>query len=457
MALITDPDFLNQGIEIIYTPGTPDIEVLAAGNLSSDGVTLQALYSFTKEEWKSDANLIKFDFPFTPITDESFELIEGWDFKNDSSRYLIRSGGWNVRNTSGNITQTWAGIISLGSLTSGTQVYFENGNGATDFQLTDAVNQAVQVLSDPNGDGNYTDGFDRTTQFDIFAREQGKTFGKSDLIAIGVSAMENIVYRFPLTNATDLKVTTADIGIDANSDGTPDVAPYSGMSITYYGTPQVRNIGGTNYNFSVIIDGNNATLEQIYEFVQFELRQNTDIDAGAGSVIGKTADPLLQFVGDNLKTLQQSDGNGVYIDNFLAVDTNRLTLTDDTGTERTFPFVAALSLQFNANLVNDGAAIYRVFFTNANGNEYGTSNAILVDDNSGADMAGDITGSSIALDFDYDGNVQGGRTAGTDADITVVAIGLTTGQYVRATGTITRSTSNVVSLVAPLERNYENL
>ena len=64
--------------------------------------------------------------------------------------------------------------------------------------------------------------------------------------------------------------------------------------------------------------------------------------------------------------------------------------------------------------------------------------------------------SSIAFDFDYDGNTQGGRTAGTDAPITVVAIGLQTGQYVRATGTITRSTTNSVSLVAPVERNYEN-
>ena len=60
------------------------------------------------------------------------------------------------------------------------------------------------------------------------------------------------------------------------------------------------------------------------------------------------------------------------------------------------------------------------------------------------------------MTFDYDGNVQGGRTAGTDAAITAVAIGLSTGQYVSATGTIARSTANSISLVAALERNYEN-
>ena len=63
---------------------------------------------------------------------------------------------------------------------------------------------------------------------------------------------------------------------------------------------------------------------------------------------------------------------------------------------------------------------------------------------------------SVTKSFNYDGNVQGGRTAGTDAAITVIGIGLATGQYVRATGTIARSVSNSVSLVAPLERNYAN-
>ena len=62
---------------------------------------------------------------------------------------------------------------------------------------------------------------------------------------------------------------------------------------------------------------------------------------------------------------------------------------------------------------------------------------------------------SISLTFDYDGNTQGGRTPGTDAAITVVAIGTDTAQHVLATGVIGRSTSNVISLVSPLERNYE--
>ena len=512
MALITDPDFLNQGTEVTFNTTGLTIALAEAGNLSSDGVTLKALYSFEKEEWKDDANLIKFPFPKTPITDESFELKDGWDFLNDASRFLIRTGGWSVLNISGNVTQQWASVIGLGSIESDDQLYYDNGVGATDFELTGQVNQAIQILSDPNGDGSYGDGFDRRSSFSIFVREQGQLFGSSNISTIGETTLASQAYRFPISTATDLNITTADIGIDANSDGTPDVAPYDAMTITYiphqnegswtvstvYDANDVvqsstdnrwyittaggtsagndsdlaggsdtgvtwvaftgeRLIGTSYFAFGVIIDGNSATAEQIYEFAQHQLRQNIDIDDGTGTQIGNIADELLRFVGSVLKTVRQSNNNGVFIDNFQAADTNRLFFVDDTGTERQFPFVAVLTLQFNANLQNDTNGYYRVFFTDANGNQYGSTNAILVDDNGGSDMSGNISAAtSVQLDFDYDNNTQGGRSAGTDADITVVAGGLDTAQNVVATGTIARSTANVVSLVAPLERNYAN-
>jgi len=73
-------------------------------------------------------------------------------------------------------------------------------------------------------------------------------------------------------------------------------------------------------------------------------------------------------------------------------------------------------------------------------------------------MSGSVGGnSSLTFTYDYDANVQrGSASAGDDAPITVIGIGLSTGQYVSATGTIARSTSNVVSLVSALERNYIN-
>ena len=117
-----------------------------------------------------------------------------------------------------------------------------------------------------------------------------------------------------------------------------------------------------------------------------------------------------------------------------------------------------MRINFGQNLIDDTAAIYKVFFTTSDDGNFGQSTAELVETNtSGTFMEGTVNGaSSVNLSFNYDGNVQrGGGTGGTDANITAVAIGLTKGQYVKTTGTIARSKTNSVSLVAALERNYQ--
>jgi hypothetical protein len=442
MALVFDPDDLVDGTNIIINTTSKTVRLLVAGALSNDGVTLKAVYSKLKELWKTSSTYVKFAFPMVPITDEQFELVSGWDFLDDTSRYLIRSGGWAVKDGSGVSLEEWAGIISLGSIGSSDQPYFQqvNGGSSTNFQLAGPVNQAIKIYGDASH-GN----FDYRGYTKIFVREYQKSYGSASLTDIGVTDMTYQAYRFPLANAADLKVT--------NIDST--VSGY-GVTITWYASAQSRTIGGVSRNFHVIIDGNAKTAEEIYEAVQRLLRQNADIDSGAGTKNGKVTNELLQFVGDTLKTKLDSTG-GVYIDDFQTADINRLVMVDDTGTERTFPYTAVLTLQFGQNLISDADAVYRVFFTTNPAGNYGTTNAVLVNNDAGSPMSGTVSGaSSVSLSFAYDTNVQGGRTAGTDAAITVVAIGLSTGQYVKATGTITRSASNSVSLVASLERNYEN-
>ena len=104
-----------------------------------------------------------------------------------------------------------------------------------------------------------------------------------------------------------------------------------------------------------------------------------------------------------------------------------------------------------------------MFFTNDTagdnlGRDYGTPNAIVVRDDDNNEISGSINGaSSIEFTFDYDNNVQrGAASAGTDAPVSVVAIGLNTAQFVLVEGTITNNKENNFSLVAALERNYSN-
>lgn len=549
MALITDPDQLEDSAaddgsqEVYINTATKTIKLVTVGNLSTDGVTLKCLYSFLKEEWRTDPNtknLAAFPFPMTPITDEQFELVDGWDFVADASRYLIRTGGWAVRNVAGNVTQMWAGVVGLGDIEAGDQLYFQQSasGAATNFQLTGQVNQAVQILRDDDGDGVFAEGsdFDRRSYLKIFVREQAQVYDDSDNTSIGRPALTFQSYGFPISTAVDLNIAESDVNIAAN-------APYTSIVIRYFDQAFTRDVdSGTGRSFGIVVDvgthsgvdgsapggasvlttaeggmtidayaggtlrmhegtdenttfpivsntattitvtgtlavGSNmsfttqratpvvATLQEIYEKIQYQLRQNSDIDATDQSVTGKTADLLAEFVGSTLKlgtfapTNPNGGGSGVIIEGFRISDTNDLVFTDNGAVERSFPFVASLTVSFGANLIADASAKYWVYFTTlpGAGNDFGESGAVIVDDNDGVDMAGDVSAaSSVTLSFNYDGNSQGGRTPGTDATITVVALGLATGQYVRATGTIGRSTSNSVSLTASLERNYSN-
>lgn len=549
MALITDPDQLEDSAaddgsqEVYINTSTKTIKLVTVGNLSTDGVTLKCLYSFLKEEWRTDPNtknLAAFPFPMTPITDEQFELVDGWDFVADASRYLIRTGGWAVRNVAGNVTQMWAGVVGLGDIEAGDQLYFQQSasGAATNFQLTGQVNQAVQILRDDDGDGVFAEGsdFDRRSYLKIFVREQAQVYDDSDNASIGRPALTFQSYGFPISTAVDLNIAESDVNIAANAPYTSIVIRYfdqaftrdvdsgtgrsfgivvdvgthsgvdgsapggasvlttaeGGMTVNAYAGGTLRMHEGTNENTTFPIVSNTATtitvtgtlavgsnmsftaqratpvvatLQEIYEKIQYQLRQNSDIDATDQSVTGKTADLLAEFVGSTLKlgtfapTNPNGGGSGVIIEGFRISDTNDLVFTDNGAAERSYPFVASLTINFGANLVADASAKYWVYFTSlpGGGNDFGESGAVIVDDNDGVDMAGDVSAaSSVTLSFNYDGNSQGGRTPGTDAAITVVALGLATGQYVRATGTIARSTSNSVSLTASLERNYSN-
>lgn len=379
--------------------------------------------------------------------------------------------------------------------------------------LLGRVNQAIQIYKDSDGDGLTTDAgdYDYRNFLRLFVREWGDSYATSSLPDIGVSTLTYQAYRFPLTTSADPKISQdlqSNAGLAPYDDinvtwhagfgfqpasarayvvnevgqdvagrwfrcsvaGTLDaagVANYTaeggtGTFVAFSGERQITGVG--YFPFSVIVDADigdnsvNPTAEVIYESIAYQLDLATDIDAGSGTRNGAVTSALLRFVGDALIT-----STGVWIDDYNTNDINRITFTDANGSSRNFPYTASLTLNFGANLVSDPDAIYKVFFTNDDapgvnaGNDYGTSGAIVVNDASSVAMTGAVTGPVITHTFAYDANVQrGAGSAASNAPITVVAIGLNTGQFVSTTGTIERSTANAASLTAALERNYVN-
>jgi hypothetical protein len=448
MPIITDPDLLVDSTDIVVNTTARTIRILTTGAVDNEGatggVTGQALYSWLKEEWKSNADYIKFPFPMEAITPEQFEFINDWVPFDDATRKLIRTAGWTERTAAGAVERRYMGVVSLGSLGATDQPYYRFGTAtATNFTYQGPVNEAVQIFGDAsNGNFDFTDG----DNFDLYCREQGKTYAYSNNTQIGAPTLTYIVYRFPLSNGTDLKITANDATISTT-------APYTSIDIEYFTTDQLFDVNGDAVDepYRIIIDGaTTATTQQIYEKVQYLLRQDADIDVGAGVVNGKVATGLLSFVGDTL-----NGANGVYISNLNDNFLNSVDFYDFNGVLRRYPFVSAGTITFGAN-AGSGDFIYRLFFTTNPTGNYGTATAVLVNDKDGIPISGTYSGSPVNFSFAYDSNTQGGRTAETNAAVTLVGLGLSGGQFASVDFTITRSQGIAVLLAPAVERNYRN-
>jgi len=224
--------------------------------------------------------------------------------------------------------------------------------------------------------GSTTIAVDNSNAFRLGMRERdagdtyGSTFAQADLNTINKSTLGNFVFQFPLGTGSDLKITTTDAGMAG--------APYSGMTLTMYATGQARGgsgvlVGGP-YNFGFIMEGNNGTAEECFEWLQWQLRKLTDIDADADTAIGRAIGLLARFVGDTLEVgsadggLTQTvspdgGGAGLYIDNLNSSSANDVVFYDSNGTGQLKPIATSVTLDANATLNSDAVSDGILFFT----------------------------------------------------------------------------------------------
>ena len=544
MAKITSRASLNIGTELTVNTATKKITLNIAGNLvAKDGCSFQALYAKCVDLWTTAA-YNDFPFPFYALDVLSGQYLvgtdgatyNGWTFGDDPTRGYLRDGGWSEFNAAGVLARQYAGIVSLGSVSAGSQLYYQTtATGApVNFLYADAVNQGVQVYGDIAADA-LTTTFDTRTFFKGFVREYAKKYKDSVLADTGKTSTGANLVNVLLANETDLDVTSNDAGItaapyseinvkyfasafnkDIDTSGTPrafgivvDVGTHSGVDgagangalamttaaagvtmANYYGGKltihngpakgiyTISGSGGTATSIPIttgllgIASGASftlqrasavsATLQQIYTKIQYQLRQSANINglASAGSVTGKTGSLLLNFVGSALKagfyapTNPNGGGTGVTVMGYSAADVNSFTSYDNTAAARDYPYSSAGSLNSNSNLTSGGTGYYRMYFTTNPAGNYGSATAVTVNDASGSPIAGVISGATINFTFDYTGNVQGGRTGGTDAAVTIVAGNASKAKPVVATGLLTASKAISISLVAETDRAY---
>lgn len=154
-------------------------------------------------------------------------------------------------------------------------------------------------------------------------------------------------------------------GTDENTQYT--IASNTATTITISGgtfTATETNISATATLSSPLV----VTRNEIYERIQYQLRQAADVDDTDQVITGNTTDALLSFVGADLKiglgipNNPNGGGSGVIIEGFDSNDTNNLYFTDNATNEYTYPFVAAGTFTFSQTLVDDSDGEYWLYF-----------------------------------------------------------------------------------------------
>lgn len=431
MALITDPDnLLDAGIDsaqnIFINTAARTIKIRnnsaapSGPELSNDGVTHQALYSFLKEQWKNDPknkSLIAYPFPLIAITPEQFEWRFGWTPADDSSRSLLRTGGWREIGTDdATLKRQYLGTISLGNIQgtptqgdAGTinqhkvyYAFFDSADGSAtagpfNYDYAGEVNQAVQIYDSTDIAKDYRGDilrlFIRSQPYAGVQNDKAWTFDQTDTVDIGITAGTQLGYnvqRFPLAEGEDLNIlerinvaaeatqNLTDAIISANEGAAQKYSWTAGPRITYRSATVTSDTLGYTQDllvparpFGITIDASTPVTDalssqELYGWVQYKLRQDSDIEFEPGTAkIGKLQDELLAFVGSTLTTKLATNTDrfilgqnaplksGTAITTIRATDINNTQLRDDSDTLRSFPFSSTVTISFSNDILTD--------------------------------------------------------------------------------------------------------
>ena len=278
--------------------------------------------------------------------------------------------------TTTTFTRTTGSFITDGFVVGG-QIDITNStsnDGTYELSVVSALSMTITTTWTVEAIGATTIGVNNDNAFKVGIRVRdgdtnGKTFGQSNLAGAGKTVLGNFVFSFPLANATDLKITNTDAFIDGANP------PFNGMSLELFATGQSRGglVGGP-YNFSMIMTGNNGTNIECFEWLQRQLRKNSDIDNGAGVNFGRALELMARFNGDTGEFGSPDGGinfplnpesgaaGGLFIDGLNAASDNSTKFWDDTGALRSKPESIAVTLDGNEIIIGDAASEYDLYF-----------------------------------------------------------------------------------------------
>ena len=200
--------------------------------------------------------------------------------------------------------------------------------------------------------------------------------------------------------------------------------------------------GTINFSDNLDLQTDVNTVYDMY-FQYITSATNTDIAMTAAA----TNTGTITFTGTTLDHL--TNGDYITINGFTATENNTeyLVGTVIAGTSVTVTAVDS-TVTLTDEIVGNSITVLE--------NPFESLGAVIVNDNGGTPITGEVTATSIAFDFDYTNNIQSGRTPDSDAAVIVIALALDGAEWTSATHTISKSTGQNVAVNASDERNFSN-
>lgn len=204
--------------------------------------TVQNFRNFCIEQWidkgASGEALANLDFPFSVNGPNSVTFENGWVWEDwggggtgSASIARLSRDGMRYLNTSGNVVKAWCAVYTPDT-TAGLQVKIEqvNGGSIVSADNTGPVDQLVQIISDPNGDGSYGDGYNYTGHLQMRVQSVGYTKPLADVYAT-FGTLEDQLYSIGLAPALNYATTNSDPGGMTFNNGTKAAALTASRSV----------------------------------------------------------------------------------------------------------------------------------------------------------------------------------------------------------------------------------
>lgn len=438
-------DVANGRIELITVEELSLIDMTSRGGSATtpnplsnqDGVKLEALYAFEREQRRLDENLRKYDYYFTGSFKYAgaYNLVNGRKFDDANGtatssttddRFKIRGSGWQELNAAGAIGRIYYGNVSLGNIEATSQPYYQlaAAGAVTDYDKPGPIDEAVQVYGNATVDPNTTT-FDTRTYEALSVRTYGYNYDRKVLADSGVSEMDGYSSGFALGESVHLTTNTTDMPF-ADVWTTP-TGVWVGMTLEELDTPQVETgFNETDGSFTWVLNNpSGANLNECVAYLDAIATVDADINAHAtNTTFGKRVDTWYTYNGAGQilpRVGTGAAGEGLFIESLTGPDKQRVIFTDDAGATKTYPFYVTNYVTVGANAVADTLAWFHAFFQTGPGagDDFGEAGALTVQDSSATPVKGNVSaspfrvGNDIVFEFDYDGDTIGG-TAGTN-------------------------------------------